>query len=335
MVGRRLCAGLRGRCAVIAAIFAVFACMVDRGAAAGRPERVFGGLPASELLEAIPARVIFANVPVGEMYTQTVRVSNVSNERLTITKIFGTSAELQISQSALPVELKPEDSATFVINFNPKKSGNHRGQVRVMTSVSALPWTLEVEASAADRRRELTASEARLDFGELAVGSGSTKELTFTNSGSSDVTISRIEATGEDFSVSGAAAVTLSPGQQIEVSVRFDPKGGGDRNGILCVYSSAADSPVQIALTGTAAEMSAQSVSLKWETAESAESGYFVYRASEPGGPYARLSTSASLNAEFTDSGLAAGRTYYYVVTSVDANGAESGYSDEIVVRMP
>jgi Abnormal spindle-like microcephaly-assoc'd, ASPM-SPD-2-Hydin len=335
MVGRHLCAGLRGRCAVIAAIFAVFACMVDRGVAAGRPERVFGGLPASELLEGVPSRVVFAGVPVGDIYTQAVRVSNVSNERLTITKIFVSSAELEISQIALPLELKAEGSATFVISFHPQKSGSKRGQVRVMTSASAVPWTLEVEATAVTRRMELTASAARLDFGELPAGNGIAKELTLTNSGSLDIAISRVEATGEDFSVSGADAVTLSPGQKIEVSLRFDPSVGGNRNGVLRVYSNAPDSPLEVALTGTAAEMSRQSVSLKWETAEGAESGYFVYRASEPGGPYAKLLTAASPNAEFTDSGLAAGRTYYYVVTSVDGNGVESGYSDEIVVSVP
>ena len=134
--------------------------------------------------------------------------------------------------------------------------------------------------------------------------------------------------------VSGGA-VTLSAGQQVNLSVRFDPKIGGSRSGMLSIYSNALDSPLQIALSGTAGEMSNQSVTLKWEKGEEAENGYFVYRGSEPGGPYTKLQSSALSMAEFTDVGLAVGHTYYYVVSSVDANGSESGYSEQIVVNVP
>ena len=307
--------------------------MVDRGVAAGRPEK-FGGLPAPELLTATPARVVFADVPVGETYTQTVRLSNISQEKITIVQVVAFSGELSVSPMPLPLVLEAGSGTLIKISYHPKRAGRRAGQVRVMTSGDSVPWLLEVKGSAIQSQRELTASEASVEFGDVATGSGSSKEVMVTNAGNADVAISKIEITGEDFTVSGGA-VMLNAGQQMSLRVGFDPKNGGSRNGRLSIYSSAPDSPLRIPLSGAAGEMSSQAVTLKWEKSEGAENGYFVYRGSEPGGPYTKLQGAAIANAEFTDAGLAAGRTYYYVVTSVDANGSESGYSEQIVVNIP
>jgi len=271
---------------------------------------------------------------VGDRYTQTVRVSNVSNERVTITKISGSSADLGISQVTFPLVLEAGGRATFLVSYHPKKTGRCAERVYVITSASTTPWSIGVKASAVEHQLELTASDASVEFGEVAAGSASSKEVTLTNAGNADMAISKIEVSGEGFNVSGAP-VTLNAGQQMSVSVRFDPKSGGNRSGTMMVYSNAPDSPLRIALSGAGAVMSGQTVSIKWEKSEGAENGYFVYRSSEPGGPYTKLQAATIPNPEFTDLGLAAGRTYYYVVTSVDANGSESGYSEQMVVNIP
>jgi fibronectin type 3 domain-containing protein len=38
---------------------------------------------------------------------------------------------------------------------------------------------------------------------------------------------------------------------------------------------------------------------------------------------------------EYTDTGLAAGHTYYYVVTSLDSDQVESEYSAQITATVP
>jgi len=62
--------------------------------------------------------------------------------------------------------------------------------------------------------------------------------------------------------------------------------------------------------------------------------GYFVYRATQSGGPYTELNPVPQAQTTFIDS-LPGGTTYYYVVTAVDANLVESVTTPEIAATIP
>jgi fibronectin type 3 domain-containing protein len=66
-------------------------------------------------------------------------------------------------------------------------------------------------------------------------------------------------------------------------------------------------------------------ISLKWNASAGATS-YNVKRATVSGGPYAVVKAGLSATS-YTDAGLTGGKTYYYVVTAVNAGG-ESGNSN-------
>ncbi len=59
-----------------------------------------------------------------------------------------------------------------------------------------------------------------------------------------------------------------------------------------------------------------------------------MYRAGVPGGPYAAV-VSANSGTTFADGSVQSGQTYYYVVTAVDTNGAESVYSNQVQAVIP
>lgn len=75
-------------------------------------------------------------------------------------------------------------------------------------------------------------------------------------------------------------------------------------------------------LTATATD---GAVNLKWDPVANA-SGYVVKRATTSGGPYTSITTTSSIS--FTDSEVANGTTYYYVVSAI-VNGIESENSNE------
>ena len=58
-------------------------------------------------------------------------------------------------------------------------------------------------------------------------------------------------------------------------------------------------------------------------------SGYNLYRSTTPGGPYTKVNTSLITASQYDDTSVANGITYYYVVTSVDAQDYESVHSQE------
>jgi fibronectin type 3 domain-containing protein len=60
-----------------------------------------------------------------------------------------------------------------------------------------------------------------------------------------------------------------------------------------------------------------------------------VYRGTKTGGPYTKVNSSLNVDTTFTDTTVAAGNTYFYVVTAVDGSGTESSYSNEAKAVVP
>jgi hypothetical protein len=77
------------------------------------------------------------------------------------------------------------------------------------------------------------------------------------------------------------------------------------------------------------------SVSLKWVGSDNSVVGYNVFRSTITGGPYSQINTSQVTSAAYTDLSVSSGSTYYYVVTTVDAAGDQSVYSNETQAVIP
>jgi len=287
------------------------------------------------LVEVMPDDIGFRDVPVGETYSQAVRIKNVGRETLQIKQITAPSADFSIKGILLPVVVAPGTSESFTISFRSRQESRSEGQIRIVTSPGDTPIVLKVRASTITDQRELTASEAGIDFDDIAVGNASKKEVSFLNAGNHELSISAISISGVGLSASGAGAVRLSPGQRFTVEVNFAPKNTGRQAGSLRVLSADGGSLLEMPLAGSGAESSQSVVKLKWEENPANTAGYVVYRAPDPSGPFMRISTQAVPSAEFVDSGLAAGHTYYYVVTSVGSDDVESEYSAPISATVP
>lgn len=80
-------------------------------------------------------------------------------------------------------------------------------------------------------------------------------------------------------------------------------------------------------------------VSLAWNWAQGTgdpATSFNIYRATTAGGPYTNVGTIASASFTFADTSaqLTAGTTFFYVVTAVGPGG-ESGYSNEVAMKIP
>lgn len=79
-----------------------------------------------------------------------------------------------------------------------------------------------------------------------------------------------------------------------------------------------------------------RSVLLTWTANTAANvAGYNIYRGGAPGGPYTKVNFVLVSGASYTDATVEAGKTYYYVATTVDTSPAESGYSDTAFAAVP
>ena len=319
---------------VISAVFALATPAAGRAAESSNSTgTASAGSASSAVLECTPKVVRFENVPAGDTYTQTVKITNVSGGAFQIKRIAASSRDFGITGILLPVVVAPGTSETFTISYQGRAEAPAEAQIRIVTSVGDVPLVLK--ASTVKDERELTASEARIDFEDVALGSSSQREVVLTNSGNRALSISGISVSGSEFGLSGAGAVSLSPGQKVNLAVNFAPKSTGGHEGRLTVLSAEGESLLELPLSAVGVAASQNVVKLNWEESPASVGGYLIYRSSDPTGPYTRLSSQAIPSAEYVDTGLAAGHTYYYVVTAVGADDVESEYSAPISATVP
>ena len=78
---------------------------------------------------------------------------------------------------------------------------------------------------------------------------------------------------------------------------------------------------------GVVIEGQTDGIALQWQAADgdgNAVDGYNLYRSQSPAGPYVKVNSGLIAATGYEDSTPAAGTTYYYLVSSVDADGDES-----------
>lgn len=95
-----------------------------------------------------------------------------------------------------------------------------------------------------------------------------------------------------------------------------------------CSGGGTGDTTPPAAPTNLSATGGAGFVELAWTANNEADlSGYNVYRRSTPNGVFTKVNTTTVTTSAYTDNSVAAGSTYYYVISAIDTSFNESGYS--------
>jgi hypothetical protein len=292
------------------------------------------GAGSTTVLTVTPSVVSFGNVNVGSPVSQSLRLSNSSSASVAIKSVGATGPGFGISGLTTPQTLTPNESVNFTAEFNPKAAGAETGTISIETA--GTPLTVGLNGAGVSAA-QLVASAASLSFGSVTIGDTPSQQVILKNTGNASADISSVSLTGNSYTLSGVTSnLVLSPDQSANLMVKFSPKTTGSLPGKVTISSNAAGSPLVIQFSGTGADTSQQhSVALNWDQGTSQVVGYFIYRASKPSGPYTKLNSQASSETSYTDSSVASGQTYYYVVTSVNSENIESAYSGQVSVTVP
>lgn len=182
---------------------------------------------------------------------------------------------------------------------------------------------------------QLSVSPAIMNFGSVALGSQAAQRGTLT-AGSSDINVTSAAWNGQGYSVSGITfPVTVAAGTSVNYTVTFAPQVAGDSPGSISFVNDGSSSPMVETLDGDGGQAGVHTVALSWNASTSSVIGYNVYRGTQSGGPYQRLTSSPQPDTSYTDTTVLTGATYYYVATAVDSNHAESVYSNQAQAVVP
>jgi hypothetical protein len=197
----------------------------------------------------------------------------------------------------------------------------------VTSSVAAL-WVRDLSG-------QLSSNPSSVDFGTVYVGTASWRDVTISNDGQRDVTITSVGIAGPGLHVSGLSSGTiLQPGQTVTFQVLFAPSSSYSMSGYVTVGSDASNSPLIVPLSGTGTVLTSHGVLLSWTPGGSDVTGYRIYRGTTAGS-YQLMTVFPQTSTSFADLEVTAGQTYFYVVTAVDSDNQESDYSNEVQAVIP
>ena len=292
------------------------------------------GTVAQSSLNLSPANINFGNAVTGVANSQTVQIANPGTVPVTIAAANISGAGFSTSGLTLPVTLSAGKTATFNVQFNPKSAGAASGGLTLISDASNSPSSMVLSGAGVAPGLSLTVNPLNVNFGNVNVGSTASRSVTLTNTGNSNVVISRAALTGANLSLSGGTAVTLSPSQSITLTVQYSPTTAASTAGTLAIVSDASGAPSSIPISGNGVTQAQHTVLLSWNASTSA-TGYNVYRSAASGSGYARVNSSLDGSLSYTDASVQTGQSYFYVTTAVDASGQESAYSSEVSAVIP
>jgi hypothetical protein len=141
------------------------------------------------------------------------------------------------SSYTTPVTATSQSGAQFSVTIS-NSAGNVTSNAATLT-VDAIPG-------------QLTASSSTLRFGDVATHRSRTLSVTFTNSGSVDISVSNVTISGAGFtSTAVSSGLIVNPGHTATLEVTFAPVDTGSVTGSVTVASNAPNSPSTVTLAGT------------------------------------------------------------------------------------
>jgi len=282
-------------------------------------------------LVANPPALHFGKVQTGTTSTLPVALTNTGSSTITVSQDALKGAHYSFSGLTLPLVLKGGQSFTFHISFAPKLAKLYQGSMLVSNvNDPALGIALTGSGTSAG---ELSINPAKLNFGNVAVGSKASLGGTLSAIGS-NVTISSATDSNAVYAlISPSLPVTIGDGKSIAFTVTFSPQQIGPQTGTLTFKSNALDSPLAESLAGVGAQ--GYSVGLSWNASSSLVIGYNIYRATNPQDGFQQVNSELDPTTSYVDNTVAAGTTYYYTTTAVNSSGVQSKFSNKVKVVIP
>jgi hypothetical protein len=330
------------RCTVLACSFLCTAIL--SGCASVTADKSSASLVPAKI-SVVPAEVSFNSVVVGQKNSQAIKITNTTTAPISLQHLRASGSGFILSPVPTPLLLAPGKHTNLNIIFAPSAATQSAGSLVIYSSDLKAPITVPLSGAGEKPVATLAASPSAINFGAHAVKSSTSQSVTLKNTGNISVSLNTVALSGAVFSISGLVnGVSLSPGQALNFQVWFHPTSTGSSSTTVTLSSASLSAPVKLALSGSASATTStstpssvvsHSVSLDWNPSSSTVVGYHIYRGTSSSGPFSRITGSLIGSLNYLDAGVEAGAEYFYVVTAVEASGAESAFSNVVFAAIP
>lgn len=198
-------------------------------------------------LKCLPAALTYGHVPVGATETLLAAIINNGRSSVAISSVRASNSKFKVSNLKLPRVLAAGERLEVSVLFVPSKTGHVDAELNVFSNASNPKITLRL--SGAGVTTETIAARPRtVSFGEVKMGESSTLPIALTNSRPEKLTLTSLQTTGSEFSVTGVKfPLTLAKGESVTLRATFKPSSTGLTGGSSFISGPSLNIP----LTGT------------------------------------------------------------------------------------
>ena len=217
-------------------------------------------------LSAQPPVLQFGQVAVGAFVDTSIVLSNAGNATLSLRNAFFEDSAFRLL-STLPATLAPGQSAELKVRFVPLVA---RGISSRLVVVGGDGSNAEVGVDGVGTSADLNLSSVALDFGTVDLATARVLELGVSNSGNATLLITGLGLSGDSFRMDSVAPLSIEPGEEKNITLRFFPLEAGDHSGVLTIET---DVPGRLASTQVALSGAGGALALRAQSAQMAGSG--------------------------------------------------------------
>jgi len=186
------------------------------------------GQTVAAKLEASPTVLSFGGTAIGSPVSAAATFHNSGGAPLTIEGVKLPAAPFGATEvPAKGAKIEPGASLTIEATFEPQSEGNFEGELALETSAGTATVTL---SGSAGKPGVLKVEPLMNEYGAVPVGSSVTRSFTLTNTGGTNLTITKSKPpTGGAFAATTSLSegTTIKPGETLTESVTFTPGAPG------------------------------------------------------------------------------------------------------------
>ncbi len=209
------------------------------------------GQPAEAKIEASPVVLSFGGTTVGGKVSAAATFRNVGGAPLTIESVGSIAPPFSVSGAPAPGKvLQPGEAVNVEVAFEPTEEGNFGGQLTLKTSAGESTIAL---AGAGGKPGVLKFTPETVEYGNVPVGSTASKTFTITNTGGTNVTLTKSKPPlGGSFAATSTLSegTTIAPGETITETVAFSPTSPGGATGVWVLNGTDTSGLHEIQFTG-------------------------------------------------------------------------------------
>jgi hypothetical protein len=227
------------------------------------------GLAPTQGLEIDRKTMVFPSQSVGNDVNQpdpqTVTLTNTGNSPVTISSIVSSSADYLVANSCpvSPSTLPPGPSGntcTASITFTPSKAGARPGTLTITDSAPGASPKVTMSGTGVADVKTVAVSPVSVAFVPQVVGtsSGFTQNVTVTNTGNTNISISSVTVTTGYSLQNGCLNAVLTPATNCAIQIGFTPTTAKVLTGTLTIKDTATSPTQKVTLTGTGISTSSE-----------------------------------------------------------------------------